>query len=327
MPVSRSWKSPALALAATASCTLAPTWAATAAKPCSYSDLMPAYQAFATRTEDLPPEQRATAFRKDFAARYPDYYSPEVFGNDSKLQSRAERFFDPTQRRVVPDNPPLTDAQLAQMGAAAGRLFAQAQRRFIRTFADFQCATNVEFGVSLLMFDGHPVTFAGQEHLLFGVDLIAALHGEADLPSFFDHEIFHLYHKQIIAAQLPKDEAAWVTLWGEGLATYVSQRMNPHLNAQQVLWFPRDIVARMQKETPRAAQLLLQDLDKTGMPGDRWFLMGNQVECLPDRAGYYLGYLFAKSVGDGVPLPVLTRMPLAQVHEQARAFLTGLARQ
>jgi hypothetical protein len=76
-----------------------------------------------------------------------------------------------------------------------------------------------------------------------------------------------------------------------------------------------------------AAQLLLQDLDKTGMPGDRWFLMRNQVEGLPDRAGYYLGYLFAKSVGDGVPLPALTRMPLEQVHEQARAFLTALARQ
>jgi hypothetical protein len=324
-------KSSILALAATASWALAPTLAAAAAKACSYSDLMPAYQAFAIRTADLPPEQRATAFRKDFAARYPDYYSPEVFGNDTKLQSRAERFFDPTKRRAAfPDNPPLTDAQLAQMGAAVGRLFAQAQRGFIRTFADFQCATNVEFGVSLLMFDGHPVTFGGQQHLLFGVDLIAAAHDEADLPAFFDHEIFHLYHKQIIAAQLPKDEAdeaAWVTLWGEGLATYASQRMNPRLSAQQVLWFPRDIVARMQKEAPRAAQLLLQDLDKTGMPGDRWFLMGTQVEGLPDRAGYYLGYLFAKSVGDGVPLPALTRMPLGQVHEKARAFLTGLARQ
>jgi uncharacterized protein YjaZ len=52
--------------------------------------------------------------------------------------------------------------------------------------------------------------------------------------------------------------------------------------------------------------------------------MGTQVEGLPDRAGYYLGYLFAKSVGDGVPLPKLARMPLEEVHERERAFLTRL---
>jgi hypothetical protein len=289
---------------------------------------MPAYQVFATRTAGLPPDQRATAFRTEFAAKYPDYYSPEVFGNDTKMQSRAERFFDPAKRNVVfADRPPLTEAHLAEMGAVIGPQFLTAQRGFIKTFADFQCATPVGFGISLLTFDGHPVTFGGQQHLLFGVDVIAALHDKADMPSFFDHEIFHLYHKQIIGPQMPKEDPAWETLWVEGLATYVSQRMNPSLNAQQVLWFPTDIVARMQKDTPRAAQLLLADLDATGLPADRWFLMGTRVEGLPDRAGYYLGYLFAKSVGDGVPLPELARMPLDEVHEQERAFLTRLAGQ
>ena len=53
-----------------------------------------------------------------------------------------------------------------------------------------------------------------------------------------------------------------------------------------------------------------------------WF---QRTHGLPDRAGYYLGYLFAKSVGDGVPLPKLARMSLPQVHERERAFLTRLA--
>jgi hypothetical protein len=85
------------------------------------------------------------------------------------------------------------------------------------------------------------------------------------------------------------------------------------------------MVVRMQKDTPRAARLLLADLDQTGKQGDRWFLMGTEVEGLPARAGYYLGYLFAKSVGDGVPLPQLARMPLDQVHKQEVAFLTRLS--
>ena len=323
-------KARVLALMALASCTFVPAWAtpptAAAPKPCGYTDLMPAYLAFATRTADLPPEQRAAAFRKDVAARSPDSYLANEFGDDTKLQARAVRFFEPTKRNAVfPGLPPLTDAHLASMGAVIGPQFLAAQRRFIRTFTDFQCATTVEFGISLLKFDGHPVEFGGKQHLLFGVDVIAALHDKDDMPAFFDHEIFHVYHRQIIGPQMPQDDPAWLTLWVEGLATYVSQRMNPQLDAQHVLWFPRDIVARMQKEAPRAAKLLLQDLDETGTQADRWFLMGTQVEGLPDRAGYYLGYLFAKSVGDGVALPTLTRKSLGQVRAQERAFLTGLA--
>jgi hypothetical protein len=98
------------------------------------------------------------------------------------------------------------------------------------------------------------------------------------------------------------------------------------LEAQQVLWFPRDMVARMKTETPRAAELLLRDIDKVGAPGDRWFLGNTQVESLPERAGYYLGYLFAQSVGEHVELPTLARMPLEQVRQKELAFLTDLAR-
>jgi uncharacterized protein YjaZ len=155
--------------------------------------------------------------------------------------------------------------------------------------------------------------------------MIAALHDTADMSSFFDHEIFHIYHKQVVSYPAG-DEPAWVMLWAEGLATYVSQRMNPGLDAQQVLWFPRDMVTRMKSDTRRAAGLLLKDLNTTGPDGDRWFLMDTQIEGLPQRAGYYLGYLFAKSVGDGVDLPALARMPLQQIHEEERTFLRQLSR-
>jgi hypothetical protein len=300
-----------------------------ASMPCRYTDLMPAYRQFAIRTANLSPEDRAAAFQREIAARYPDYYAPEVYGDETKLQARAVRFFDPVKRTAFfPGVQPLSEAHLLAMGSMIGPEFVRQQRRFIQTFADFQCAATVEFGVSLMRFDGHPVDFGGRPHLLFGVDVIAAVHDAADMPSFFDHEIFHIYHKQLIAAQLPKgDDPAWVTMWIEGLATYVSQRMNPQLDAQQVLWFPQDMVTRMKTETPRAATLLLRDIDKTGSAGDRWFLMGTQVEGLPDRAGYYLGYLFARSVGEGVELPTLARASIEQVHEKERAFLADLAHQ
>jgi hypothetical protein len=295
------------------------------AKPCVYADLMPEYQRFADSTVSLAPQERAAAFTKEIVPRFPDYYATEVYGDQAKLQARAARFFDPAWRASVSEAP-LTDEQLKKMGLVIGPEFLRQQRKFIAMFRDFRCSATVEFGVSLMKFDGHPVEFGGKQHLLFGVDMIAALHGTEDMPAFFDHEIFHLYQKQVMEPR-PRDadDPAWLTMWTEGLATYVSHRMNPQLEAQQVLWFPRDMVARMRIEAPRAAQLLLRDLDKTGPEADRWFLMGTQVEGLPDRAGYYLGFLFSKSVGDGVELPKLARGPLAEVHQKERTFLSELA--
>jgi hypothetical protein len=296
-------------------------------KPCSYQNLMPAYEKFAVGTAGLPPQQRAAAFVRDFALRYPDYYAPEVFGDAVRMQARALRYFDPTQASVVfPGIPLLTAERLAALGSVVGPQFAQQQRRFMRTFTDFSCDTTVEFGVSLLKFDGHPVEFGGKRYLLFGVDIIAMLHGPADMPAFFDHEIFHLYHRQVIGSRAPQGDApAWWAMWMEGLATYVSQRMNRGLDAQQVLWYPRDMVARMQQDRARAAQLMLRDIDKTGPDADRWFLASTSVEGLPIRAGYYLGYLFAKSEGDGQSLPQLARKAPQQIHEEAVTFLTQLA--
>jgi hypothetical protein len=262
-------------------------------QPCTFEDLMPAYDKFAQATAGVAPAQRAAAFVTTVASRYPDYYAPEVFGDDTKLHARALRFFYPAQRAAaLPGTPPLTKERLAAMGKVVGPQFAEQQRRFMQTFTDFSCETTVEFGVSLLRFDGHPADFSGKKHLLFGVDSIALLHVPADMPAFFDHEIFHLYHRQVIGSRAPQgDEPAWWTMWVEGLATYVSQRMHPGLAAQQVLWYPKDMVVRIQQDPARAATLLLRDIDKTGNEADRWFLANEEVEGLPARAGYYLGYL------------------------------------
>jgi hypothetical protein len=101
--------------------------------------------------------------------------------------------------------------------------------------------------------------------------------------------------------------------------------MNPGLDAQQVSWYPRDMVAGMEQDRTRAAQLMLRDIDKAGPDGDRWFLASTSVEGLPMRDGYYLGYLFAKSEGGGQSLPQLARMAPEQIHQEAVTFLTQLA--
>jgi hypothetical protein len=293
---------------------------------CTYQDLMPDYEQFALHTAELLPPERADAFVQQFAPRFPDFYAPEVFGDSEKMRARALRFFGSREGiAALPGVAPLAFERLTERGKVIGPQFTEQQERFVREFRDFRCDTMVEFGVSLFTFDGHPAEFSGGRHLLFGVDVIAMLHGPTDMPAFFDHEVFHLYHRQIIGTRAPQIEPAWWTLWLEGLATYVSQRMNPELSPQEVLWYPEDMVSRMTNDRARAAQLLLRDLDETGRRSGRWFLADVSVEGLPPRAGYYLGYLFAKSEGGGKALPALARMSPSIVRDHARKFLRKLA--
>ena len=68
----------------------------------------------------------------------------------------------------------------------------------------------------------------GTNALLFGVDLISRLHGStANLSVLFDHELFHVYHRQVAPSLFRKGDEIWKRLWIEGLAEYVSWRMNP----------------------------------------------------------------------------------------------------
>ena len=75
----------------------------------------------------------------------------------------------------------------------------------------------------------------GRTLCYLGVDVIARLYGStANLSVLFDHELFHVYHRQVAPSLFEGDEL-WKSLWIEGLAEYVSWRMNPGSTEDDVL--------------------------------------------------------------------------------------------
>jgi hypothetical protein len=77
---------------------------------------------------------------------------------------------------------------------------------FQKAFPDFACQYSIYFLVSLGAFDGAVRSVNGDPALLFGVDVIARIHPQDELGVFFDHELLHIYHRQLRAWQ-----AAWAT--------------------------------------------------------------------------------------------------------------------
>ena len=296
------------------------------AEVCPYQNLMPEFSEFVTATGDLAPPARAAAFVERFAAKHPDFYTEQRFGSRQKMLERAERLFDPQRAPKFEGARPITLDDVLATGRSITTDYARIEATFRKAFPDYRCETPITFGISLYTFDGNQASDTpGKPQMRFGVEMISLLHPARELPAFFHHELFHIYQAQVIGAAAPPDETQPVSwaLWAEGLATYVSWKLNPTLTAPEIFWIPRDMEAQMQPKLAEAARLLLADLD--GHEGyDRWFTGGSNPPGLPTRSGYYLGYLMAKQLDRG-DLSALARMPPKQVAVEARRFLELLA--
>lgn len=294
---------------------------------CRYENLMPEFFAFEARTKDLSPGARADRFMRDIVTKHPGFYGDKRdLDWPARVRADSLRLLDPARQESLPGFPPLSEARLHAVVDTVANDFAASQAKFLAAFPDFRCEEQVAFGPSFMRFDGHDYKDAnGRAHMLFGVDAIADLHGPEDMPGFFAHELFHIYHRQLMGASVPDpDNVTWWSMWEEGLATYVSQRLNPALDAQHVLWFPVDIVQRMQAPgtTARAAKLMLADFDTSG----HWFGSSDVPGGLPPRAGYYMGYLLARELGRDHALSWLAHLPPEQVKSHVRAFLQAEAK-
>jgi len=295
---------------------------------CKTTDLMPEFFAFETKTANLTPEQRGDAFVKDFASQHEDFYTTEEFGDVDKLRKSATRFFDPARPIVFGGFGPLTDEHLRAVTANVMPSFEKAEADFTKTFPDFACDADIAFGVSLLHFDGHGYNDkSGREKMRFGIDMIALLHQPQDMPAFFAHELFHIYHAQALGVHPEDDDRTWWAMWEEGLATYVSRQMNQPQTEQQVLWIPSDLVAQMEKPgvMKETAKQMLADFDTTEHYR-YWFTAGHSAPNLPSRAGYFMGLRMAEELGRTRSLQELAHLTPAEVEPMAKAFLEEQAR-
>ena len=297
-----------------------------AAQVCPHDDLLPEFGKFVASTGDLAPPARAEAFVDRFAAKHPDFYSEALFGTREKQIERAQRLFDPAKTPKFAGARPITLDDILATARTVTHDYARIEGAFRKAFPDYTCKTPISFGISLYMFDGNQWTDApGKSRMRFGVEMISLLHPLQELPAFFHHELFHIYLQQTVDADALSgaNQPVWWALWDEGLATYVSWKLNPTLTAPEIFWLPRDMETQMQPKLAEAARLILADLD--GHEGySRWFTVSSTPPGLPGRSGYYLGYLFAKSLDRG-DLVALARTPPEKVRREARRFLESLA--
>jgi Predicted Zn-dependent protease (DUF2268) len=186
---------------------------------------------------------------------------------------------------------------------------ASIQAKFLNTFPGFDASrARIYLMLSLFRFDGK-IPHDNPHMLLLGLDGLAKFHGRnARLPVILSHELFHVYHFQV--NPLPRDTdqvELYRLIWQEGLATYVSQVLNPDASLADVLLDPR-----LAKEGPKyismLAHNLLTQLESTDDATTALYLSYRRGGQIPARMGYLIGYEIAKRTAATHPLTDLARL-------------------
>jgi hypothetical protein len=186
---------------------------------------------------------------------------------------------------------------------------ASIQAKFLGTFPGFNTSrARIYLMLSLFRFDGK-IPHDNPHMLLLGLDGLAKFHGtNVHLPVILSHELFHLYHFQVNPLPLDADQIELYRLiWQEGLATYVSQVLNPDASLADVLLDPR-LAEEGPKYIPMLAHDLLAQLKSKDDETAARYLSYRRGGQIPARMGYLIGYEIAKRTAAAHPLTELARL-------------------
>lgn len=286
-----------------------------------FVNLVPAYVAFWDSTRDLNEPARVAAFREQFEILFPGFYAPDRLKPPQTIAMQDERI-----AKGLQDFPAIR-TRFEAIGREFEQMLGSAEQSFRVAFPDFQSNMPIYLTHSLGEMDGGTRNIRGRKLLIFGADSMAHIHApDANERPFFHHELFHVYH----VPKFEHCEAIWCSLWTEGLAVLVADRLNPGASdAELLLTMPRslrDAVEQNRKEAVCAVRARF-DSEKES---DYRPLFNMRKETLsprlPGRFAYYVGYLVAQQAARTHSLQQLAALTPEQAKPVVKHALDGLAK-
>lgn len=278
---------------------------AAAPPPVPFTNLAPAFDAFEARTAGMDPARRVAEFRATFDRLAPGLYTAR---DPAKLDRRIAA--------ALAEFPAIRTAY-RQVEREFPATLAGSVARFRKVFSDFVPPLPIYLTHQLGVRDGGSDYVNGRKVMLFGADMIARLHNDDSLPTFLDHELFHLEH----ARHFDDCDQLWCVLWQEGLATHAAATLTPGASDHQLLLDqPAPIRAPTDARWGDALCFVATRFDAVdGGDIDAVFTGGAQAAGLPSRFGYYVGLRIAEQAGRARSLAALDRLD----NEAARPVVAG----
>lgn len=267
-----------------------------------FVDLATPFEQIAQRTLAEPEDARVAAIRDGLNGLLPGIY-PAGDAVDRRIARALVEF-------------PAAQESFSRAVRAFPQQLDESLVRFRTVFPDFVSPLPIYLYHSLGTRDGGSEYLEpGHRHvMLFGADMIAALHADDSLAPFFEHELFHLQHGRRFA----DCDQFWCGLWQEGLAVAATAAMTPGATDHQLLLdLPRPIRDATDGHWRDALCFVAIHFDDADGRATRQALVGGggAPAGLPDRFGYYVGYRLAQDMRTNV------RVLAALSHARARRLL------
>ena len=277
-------------------------------------DLATVFQQVADRNAGKP-DAAVRDFRETIVPRFPQFYGPQRYKGKVSEEQRDAQY-----ARAFTEFPAIRTAYIEKVAGFTRGLPGHIAS-FRKEFPDYPATTDIWFLHSLGEMDGGMRTFGGKRYFVFGADVMVQVHGSGDEAAFFHHELFHDYHTMSCETR-----QVWTSLWTEGLATYVSKRMNPGANnAELLLDIPKNLVADTQAQLGAAIEDLHAKLESSDPEAMRSLFQGRStVSGLPVRRGYYLGYLVAEDIGKTMSMQQMAKLDCASARTAVLAAVERL---
>lgn len=294
--------------------------APSAAHTCPIVDAIAPLATVAGKAAGKPDQEQIAAYRRAMIDANPGLYTPSVLGLTPGPLMDRQILASLKQARAATDRGMLEQRVRTQI-AATSHVF--------RVFTDFKCDFPVYLADTLGVLDGAGRVVDGRHALVIGIDSVERELPQLSLPVFLTHEFFHRYHFQ--AAGFSDDPGSgqqiWRAIWAEGLATYVSQGLVPGTSTAQAL-LSANLEQQARPLVPQMAAELFGGMDRID-PGlyNEYFTGGSDAgrHGLPQRAGYYVGYLVAQRVAQRHDINQLAHLQGGTLYDEIAGTLQQMA--
>jgi len=272
---------------------------------------------------------------------YPKFYSQVIHDkkNSKKWIKRKEESAKKLFKKL-PQIHPLIVKEFNQFSVTVEQQFT----KFKKLFPDADLSPfKIIAAPSLLRFNGQSNKIDDETILAFGMDFLALLKKEPNsIPamnyahnadSFYGHELFHLYGESrvgIKTEEIDRNEAKLViSLWNEGLATYVSSILNPKASlAEQFMdhKLAESCPAKLEELKVKFRKDMRKPLYDTEdrAPYIRWFLLSSKDKSIPVRAGYCVGYFVVKDLAKTYTVSEMANWNFKTAQEVLFKYFDGL---
>jgi hypothetical protein len=262
-------------------------------------DLVQPFLSYWKRSKDLSIERKVERLKKEIIPLFPEFYN-------TRIERWSKRGKTPDKELASQINEfPLIEANFTKKANELSQVIDQSLKTFINEFPEMNPYFDIYVIHSLGEMDGGTRQYGKKNYFILGIDGMVKYHKDftSEVP-FFHHELFHVYHGQY----LTEDMIFWIALWGEGLATYTAEKLNPHAPIEELM-LSKSVITNINKNIEFYWKDILAKLEsRDENEYEKYFLMSSTDKKIVNRAGYYLGYLIAKEAGKTKSMSELVKL-------------------